>query len=178
MLALGPTLIHIFMLNWFSMLSDSALSQKWGALYLEFNIQSKKWPSRYYATFMGRRLILSGSIHILRNYPEAQLTICGIGCWMIFIYVTFSRPFILKSNNFVNIGMELCISVAYTAVGMYKYGLVGKDVITWGIFVVIYLSYALNYGLLLYNLLKVIKNKMQPNRTLEIPTHENEIVHR
>jgi hypothetical protein len=167
---MGPTLILLFMKTCLLDLPDYEFSQIWGALYLEFNIEAKKWPSRYYSAFMARRLILAGSIHFLRNFPIIQLVICVIVCWIMFLYVAIIKPFISRSNNIINIGTELCISVAYTLIMLYKFIFIYKDVIIWAIFSIVYLSYALKYGSILYNLLKLIKDKLRPRVIQERPT--------
>lgn len=56
--------------------------------------------------------------------------------------------------------MELCVALTYSAVILYKYEMIGKNVIVSGVFGLVYLSYALNYGNMVINLMKIIKNKL------------------
>ncbi len=97
---------------------DEEQMKRWGVLYSEFN--TKNSAIIYYVAFLLRRLILSISFILLKDYPMAQIITCSISCVMVictqfFLYITIVRPFKNRVQNIISILNEYAVALGYSS---------------------------------------------------------------
>ncbi len=68
----------------FSILEEDEFKKIWGVLYQDFD--TNKLAIQYYGVFFARRLCLSVSFSMFRDYAVVQILVCSLSCFMV-VYI-------------------------------------------------------------------------------------------
>jgi hypothetical protein len=113
---------------------------------------------------MIRRLSLAISINIFKEFPIVQIIIITVICWIVVIHLIIYRPYVTKSTNLIQISVEICVAVSYTAAGLLISDNINKEPVGWTIFISVNLSYIIQLIHIIFTALKKLHAKIQARR--------------
>jgi hypothetical protein len=138
--------------------------ERYGQLFSEFKESNSRVVMGYYAIFMIRRLALAISMNLFKEFPIAQISIISVMCWIVVIYLIIYRPYLKKSNNLIQIIVEICVAVSYTVAGLLINDNTNKEIIGWTIFISANLSYIIQLISIIFPVLKKLYLKIKARR--------------
>ncbi len=78
---LAPTVLANFLIWNRNNISDEEFVGAYASLVRDF--REKIFCVYFHVIFLARRLILVASVHLLYNYPLAQVILISVSCWIV-----------------------------------------------------------------------------------------------
>jgi len=107
-----PLLLMLFLQNNRSRLEESQIQLKYGSLYDEFDTRHA-FKINFYTLFLIRRLVYIATLLFLFSYPDIQQSLCFSFSFLTLLYLCRYRPYRTKSENFIAIFVEFCITATF-----------------------------------------------------------------
>ena len=98
---------------------------------------------------------------MIKNDSAAQVITCSLACWGVVAYLILYWPYADNKTNLLQLAVEICVAIVYTAAGILLQIDVDEEIIGWIIFVCVNLSFALQLSSIFLNAIKKLAAKFK-----------------